>query len=340
MKQIVPILFLVLTFSCNSQDYKQKARNSANQIAEYVVNAFEDSKGNLWFGTLREGMAMYDGKQLRYFTMADGLPSNRAVGIIENPNGTYWIGTGKGLVKYDGNSFFHFPNKDDASSMISNMFIDSKGIFWVGTWDGVYTFDGKDYKPFPIPLPAVETMINEDTKNWIKEINEDAEGNIWFAQGGYGACKYDGKNFTPVLVKDGLHSNSVTEIEFDKEGNIWFGTRVAEHDNPDPKMRKGKGGINLLTKDSIISFPVITAFNEGDVYEIYIDSSEDVWISTVRDGVYKYDGIEFIHYEVPVSIMKIIENPKGNLWLAGAGGLYRIDPSGKVINVQRSGPWN
>jgi hypothetical protein len=32
------------------------------QIAKYVVEIFEDSKGHLWFGTMAKGVARYDGK--------------------------------------------------------------------------------------------------------------------------------------------------------------------------------------------------------------------------------------------------------------------------------------
>ena len=85
--------------------------------------------------------------------------------------------------------------------MISQLFIDSKDTFWVGTWGGVYKFDGKSFTHFPIPYPKVETIINEDTKNWITEIKEDSEGNIWFARDGFGVCKYDGKSFTHFLKK-------------------------------------------------------------------------------------------------------------------------------------------
>jgi len=33
-----------------------------NKIDEYVVEVFEDKKGNLWFGTLSKGTARYDAR--------------------------------------------------------------------------------------------------------------------------------------------------------------------------------------------------------------------------------------------------------------------------------------
>jgi ligand-binding sensor domain-containing protein len=349
MKLISIITLTILTSSCNSQKEEVKTNNLAHsvtnetvsQIGTYVVSAFEDSKGNLWFGTLEEGIARYDGNQLKYITKKDGLPSNRVTGVIEDSNGIYWFGTGEGLSKFDGQVYTNFiVKKDDwGSNVINQLFIDSKGQFWIGTWGGVYKFDGKVFTPFVIPYPKVDTPINEDTKDWITEIDEDPQGNMWFARDGYGACKFDGETFNFFLKKDGLHSNNVTEIEFDTEGNIWFGTRVAERDNPDPEKRKGKGGVNKLVNNAMTSFPEITGFNDGDVFTIQKDGATDIWISTTKNGVYKYNGRDFKNYSVPISIMSIMKDKHGVIWLAGAGGLYKINQQEEIINVKTIGPW-
>jgi len=349
MKPIIFIILSILSASCSSQEKKlntNKGNDSfttktESQIGEYVTSVLEDSKGNLWFGTLEKGIANYDGKELRYYTEKDGLPSNRVPSVKEDKHGLLWFTTGDGLSKFDGQQFVTFRVKEDdfSSNMISNLLIDSKDIFWIGTWNGVYKFDGKDFQPFSIPYPEVDTKINEDTKYWITGIKEDPEGNIWFKRDGYGICKYDGNSFTHLLKKDGLHSNNVTVIEFDKDGNAWIGTRVAERDHPDPKQRIGKGGVNKLTKNGIISFPEIEAFNNSDVYKIYKDHSANIWIGTTKNGVYRYDGEAFKHYDVPISVMGMLDDRKGNLWLSGAGGLYRINKQGDLLNITTNGPW-
>jgi len=348
MKNILLLFLTISILSCNSQERKRetiKIENSEenlsnSQIGEYVTSIFEDSKGNLWFGTNGNGIARYDGEKLKYFTTKDGLPSDRVTGVIEDSTGILWLKTGEGLSKYDGKKFTNFLVEDDVNSnVISNLLIDSKNIFWVGTWNGVFKFDGEKFQSFSVPYPEVDTKINEDTKYWITGICEDAEGNIWFERDGYGICKYDGTSFTHLLKKDGLHSNNVTDIEFDKDGNAWIATRVAENDDPDPKKRFGKGGVNKMIGNKISSFPEIEEFNKGDVYEIYRDKSEHIWISTVKNGVYEYNGETFNHYNVPISIMGMKKDRNGILWLAGAGGLYKITQNGEVINVTTKGPW-
>jgi ligand-binding sensor domain-containing protein len=348
MKILLLTLFVIVSVSCNSQEKKTETtkienpteQKNASQIGEYVVETFQDSKGNIWFGTLEKGVARFDGNNLKYLTTKDGLPSNRITNVIEDDLGSLWFGTGAGVSKFDGKVFTNYSEKDGlCSDIISSLFIDSKGNFWIGTWDGVCKFNGTRFEKFPIPYPKIETKINPDTKNWITSIAEDSKGNIWFGRDNYGASKFNGISFLHFTTKEGLNSNNVQSIAVDKEGNIWIGTRVAEKDNSDTDKRFGKGGLNKYDGDKFVHFPEINGLSESDVFAIYKGNSNDLWISTTSNGVYNYTDNGFLNYKVPTSTMVFLKDKKGTVWLGCAGGLYKIDEDRKVINVKTNGPW-
>ena len=73
-----------------------------------MVETFQDSKGNIWFGTLEKGVAKFDGHNLKYLTTKDGLPSNRITNVIEDNLGNLWFGTGAGVSKFDGKTFTNY----------------------------------------------------------------------------------------------------------------------------------------------------------------------------------------------------------------------------------------
>ena len=338
---IVLTIWCCASGSTTEQAVSGEQKEVGTQISEYVVTTFEDAKGSLWFGTLSKGVARYDGKTLTYLTTKEGLPSNRITSIIEDKAGNMWFGTGEGISKYDGQRFTNYSTGNTlCDNRVSNLLIDSQGDLWVGTWGGICKFDGDQFIDFPVPVPSINTPINEDTKNWITAFLEDSRGNVWFGRDGYGATCYDGKSFTHFTKDDGLYSNNVQAIAEDHAGNIWFGSRVAEKDDPDEHKRFGPGGITRYDGKNFIHFPGIEGLNENDGYEIYVDRTGKVWLGTINQGVYRYDGEVFKNYPVPKPIMSITEDQKGNYWIGCAGGLYKIDLNDQVLNITTNGPWN
>jgi len=84
-------------------------------------------------------------------------------------------------------------------------------------------------------------------------------------------------------------------------------------------------------------FAISCASQDKKANESKSDNADNIWISTIRDGLYKYDGEQFKNYDVPISIMDITSDHHGTMWLAGAGGLYKLGQNGEIINVKVNG---
>lgn len=348
-------IILSLLISCNGQSVAHAKNNPAqnvqpkdisDQLGEYLISIFEDSKGNLWFGTLSKGVAKYDGKSLTYLTVKDGLLSNRVGSILEDSDGNLWFGTGFGVSKYNGETFVHYTEEDGlCDNSVKNILFDKKGILWIGTLTGVCTFNGHDFSSFPLPKPDLEVPYYQETTYWVSEIYEDSKGNMWFGRDGYGVCMYDGNSFAHFSKKQGLPSNNIIDIQEDKYGNMWFTSRVTERDHPDANKRHGTGGLVKYDGANMIDFPDIEGLINNDVYQIYRDSKDNLWVSTVSHGIYKYDGNTFINYVVSYEeekiskpVVSVLEDSNGIVWVGCAGGLFRLD-SGRMVNVTKNGPW-
>lgn len=332
--------------------------NPALQVGKYIVEIFEDSKGNLWFGTLGQGLACYDGKKLNYYTERDGLTGNNVVSILEDQTGKIWIGTQTGISVYDGKEFTNFKlKKSEAANRISKLLMDKKGNLWVGTWEGVYRLRAASsgelhenrFLSFLLPNPKVEILPYQTTLNWVSEILEDRNGNIWFGRDGYGACKYDPttERFTHFTKKDGLLSNNIQSLVEDDDGNIWIGTRIVEKDSPIEKERKGAGGLNRFDGNKMVSFPEICTFSTMDVYTIYKDNSGIIWIGVLNVGVYAYKNEKFTLYNQSDrmdltkiwGVQSMLQDQKGRFWFGLSGGLFRLN-EGVFENCMINGKWD
>jgi ligand-binding sensor domain-containing protein len=70
-----------------------------------VRRIFEDSKGNLWFGTNGDGVCRYDGKSFTNFYLAQGLDSPGVQCTYEDREGRVWAGGYLGLYRLEAGSF-------------------------------------------------------------------------------------------------------------------------------------------------------------------------------------------------------------------------------------------
>ncbi|GAB5401310.1 MAG: hypothetical protein Aureis2KO_28950 [Aureisphaera sp.] len=309
------------------------------QLCHWVRNIFQDSRGNLWFGTNHFGLMRYNGKELEYFTEEDGLGAGRVNGITEDKEGNVWFCTYGGLTKYDGATFTNLsvevgPIKNDLFDIV----IDERDTFWISTVEGVVQFDGKEFTHFPVPKPKVEDPNPILSPNRVSTIMEDSAGIIWFGFDGYGITKFNPNSedhFSFVTTENGLADNNVSEIMEDSKGNIWIGTMYGGISHYDGTT------FTNFTKEGVIEGVEAAGFYEKD---------GNIWFSVEGVGVYKYDGqsFEILNEDdglITKGVLSIFKDREGRFWFGGWKGLFRYDPEGKLkdgevfLSVTKNGPW-
>lgn len=315
-----------------------------DRIATYVVEIYEDRKGHLWFGTVSNGVARYDGESLAWFSEKDGLPSNTVSSIAEDNDGNLWLGTHNGICKLDGNKFtvmWRTSGRHDQGEGWMSVFADRSGNIWTSTNNAVFRFDGTVFSEFKLPINKKEIKSYGITAGKASLTLEDKKGNLWFKTDGSGAFKFDGKSFTRFTTKDGLCSNNVTTILEDKKGDIWFACMQSFQ----PGMT-GDGGVCRYNGSSFTKFPEVKGLSENDIYTIYETRAGDLWIGAPKVGAYRYDGKTFSLFDKTdrksmtrhFGLQSIFEAKNGTLWFGFSGGLFRFNGQ-SFFNISKDGPW-
>ncbi|MEZ4919954.1 MAG: two-component regulator propeller domain-containing protein [Saprospiraceae bacterium] len=301
-------------------------------VSQYIRSIFQDSKGNLWFGTIGEGVVRYDVKSLTYFSNPEGFNAQSVFAINEDKNGNLWFGTDEGVYKYDGSRFRHYVQQDGLSHLgISrkSILVDQSGGIWVGTHGGVFRYNpsedhegGQCFSLFQ-KLPPVN----------VTGLMEDHAGNIWIATSKKGVFRYDGEAITNFAEKEGLGVNYAGGIAEDKAGNIWFTM---------------KDGICKFDGESFTEYTSGDGLGGTEFWGIYIEQSGIIWV-TARGSTTRFDPAApllnpnaFTVYTpkdgFTCCVQSMFQDTTGTMWWGTGQGLFRFN--GKdFIQVKQDGPW-
>jgi len=336
---------MAATISCNSQSQTNKENQivqtkTGTKLLKYTkgVRSFlEDSKGNIWFGSDKEGVCLLHNGEFQYFTTENGLSDNQVRNIYEDKNGLIWFECGIGLSIYDGQKISIYKERDYDSTTqwkFAEKDIWFKGDESVGYNNleknpGVYQYDGEKLSYRTIPFPV--TTKSEDERRFGYSIStpflKGKNGTIWY--GTYSALiGYNGSDFKIITNeylglngKNGsLHIRGFLE---DSKGNIWIannGMGVLVYD--------GKKAINFTAKQKLTKED--TKGNSLErAYSIGEDAEGNIWIGTVESGVWRYDGNAVKNFTEKdglerTFILTIYKSKQGALWFGG-NGVYRFN---------------
>ena len=99
------------------------------------------------------GLSFYDGgrpqgAQLQNYTIADGLPDDNVMSIVEDDAGNLWIGTNWGLCCFDREKFTTYGKEQGLTDFVHQCSAkDTAGQLWFGsTNSGLYRYDGKHFQ--------------------------------------------------------------------------------------------------------------------------------------------------------------------------------------------------
>ncbi|MDE5839911.1 MAG: helix-turn-helix domain-containing protein, partial [Muribaculaceae bacterium] len=146
-------------------------------------------------------------------------------GFCQDKDGFLWIGTNKGLFRFDGNSYDVYRHDDSVEgsltdSRILGVLCDRKGRVWVATANGLNLYLPQ-YDAFQvIPIPS------KDFYGYIIDFAEQPDGTLTFIVSGVGLYVVSDDSDEPVAVKypGGQVEKEFNSIACCRNGRIYLGS--------------------------------------------------------------------------------------------------------------------
>lgn len=305
-------------------------------VQSTILDMTYDSFGNLWIGTLSNGLIKYESKpQLtRYFfdpsnqkSIAAGWASN----ITEASDGKIWIGTGgsstnSGITILDVNKgvlqSIPYPQISNRLNGMSSLWEHAPGEMYFGVYNGLYSFSEKNHQIRPVHLPGT---TNRPILNHLM----DSHGIEWLATfaGLYRRTAGD-TSFQLMdigaMAGNNASSNEITRVVESKKHGLWILTNNGLFLYSYSTGKISRHGADYRKGDRFIT---------QDVNSLYEDPAGTVWVGTWQGGLSRY-SVESGRIKTytrdnglpSMSIQGILpDEPRGTLWLSTFEGLSRMD---------------
>lgn len=266
-----------------------------------------------------------------YFNTTNGLPSNKINCLAEDGYNNIWIGTDKGLIKFDGNNFTKYSTKSGLPSdtILALYWQKNTGLLLVGTQNGfgkinfigkyiniiiqqnlacvkfsqdnqkdrIYCATAVGLLSYYYNIPDIVTSISDT----ISDVIVDGKNNTWFSSP-HGVYNI---NWSENSLKK-IVNNYYKLIFMDSDKNVWL-------------LPYEKSIITIFRDTTIVYNAIFTGKNN---YKAIIqDQYKNYWISSSNKGVINFGGGMSKVYNITNSkilsndINTLLYDSKHNLWL-------------------------
>ncbi len=275
-----------------------------------------------------------------------GFSGGSVTAIAQTADGYLWIGTERGLIRFDGLSFRAFPQATPTSfpiGAVEQLVADSQGDLWILL---------QSTKVLRYHLGKFE-LGREEAEFGITALTKRLDGKILFSSLALGPLTYHDEGFE-IVAPDAAAANFSSVPGADElSSRLSWATGVTPHRFAEPNSavismtQSPDGKLWLGTRDKGLFY-----MSDGKVYSagklpsaaaincLLVLSNRELWIGTDR-GVLRWNGSEITTQGIPAVLVHLpvramIRDRDSNIWVGTSTGMARVNADGVVLDVQNS----
>jgi signal transduction histidine kinase/ligand-binding sensor domain-containing protein len=287
-----------------------------------ILSVKADENG-VWIGTGNNGLLRFHGEQWsEHFTFgntAGGLRSNTIFALFVDREGVVWIGTNRGVCRFDAASPFNKTLSENSNSnFVRTLYRASDGQIYAGTNRGLFLFSGGNWTETGNFSPRAVYAVGEDSqKNLLiatsnglfdfdqkQKIAGDMRAVVNFKGAAYAAIF--GRGVVQIENQAQIFANDSLTALFADDQNLWIGTArdgVFVYDGKETKQETSLesmrgAAIRKIIKDGgnnlwFASERGLFLYKDGQLENIIADqitrdaviTGTDIWAATEGGGI-------------------------------------------------------
>ena len=251
-----------------------------------------------------------------------GLPMDLVHALLQTKDGYLWVGTARGLARFDGKRFTTFEAAEVpevASLPILALMEDTEQTLWIGHNKGAVMYRNGVFQP------AFSSEVTAGQR--VYAFAQAPDGSIWSATEN-GLVHWD-KGITRLYQQtDGLPTNRLRSLTFDRAGVLWIAT-------------SGGGLVSFAAGRFQVLNPA-NGFPHLQVRFVLADPDGSIWAATAGSGLVHVNQGRITTYNVADGLptdqlTSLTLDAQGSLWIGTWGaGISRMY-AGKFSAISKAG---
>jgi len=283
----------------------------APQIASDIITALVVSRdGTVWAGTASGKIVHIRGERAELLKIP--LP-NSPVNSLAVKGKDVWIGTSRGLFRFDGQKLDSWTTKNGLSNdAVAMLLDDDDGAILIGTDTGLDRISGGTIEHVKgLPFDQVTAL------------RRDRDKNLWVGTYGNGLYRVAEHGIAGYGIGQGLLNPTIRAIYEDDEGSIWIGSN---------------GGLEQMRVGAFITWNERDGLADDYARAIFEDRDGVFWIGTAN-GLNRWENGAWtkVNDEHLARILSIAQSRDGTRWFGTVNGLYRINGNTTTLYTTAQG---
>jgi signal transduction histidine kinase/ligand-binding sensor domain-containing protein len=326
------------------------------EMPSSVEDVVIDHKGDMWIGSVNEGLFVFSGDSIVKF-QHDVLENSSILVIHQADNNALFVGTeGNGLFMIkDHEVQAHYNLENGLNSNIVNVITQIGDSIIVGSQSGInFIFNDQLASTSFMEGESVNAVLHSNQFLWagtdnglgrvnlksgetefmsssgfidmtrINDIMLDSEGSFWLATGRNGLVQLKETGIINFNSFDGLKNDNINIVTQRKNGKDYF-------------IGCDDGNIFTLHENKIKPYELTNKIKPTGIRDVYEQADGTVWIASYKGLVRKNSTSEKLYGlsdGLPsLDLRRILEDRNGDIWVASrSGGLIKIHNE-KVVKV-------